>query len=92
MPEEYLQAVKRCVTQALIQTGKLSRCEHHDDVLLHTGDETDLHVAANLATIWIKDEAGIPSVMRADLNEAIREALVGAARGGCPKCHAEQNA
>ena len=28
MPEEYLQAVKRCTELALVQTGKLARCEH----------------------------------------------------------------
>ena len=50
MPNEYLQAVRRCTEQALVQTGKLARCEHHPAVLLHTGDESDLHVAANLAT------------------------------------------
>ena len=77
MAEEYLPAVKRCVVQALIQTGKLARCENHHGVLLHTGDESDLHVAGNLARIWIKDEAGFGFVMREDLTDAIGEALAG---------------
>ena len=88
MPSEYLQAVRRCTEQALIQTGKLARCEHHPEILLYTGDESDLHVAANLATIWVKDEAGVSSVMREDLNEAVRDTMARAARDGCPVCTA----
>ena len=88
MPNEYLQAVRRCTEQALVQTGKLARCEHHPAVLLHTGDESDLHVAANLATNWIKDEAGVAFVMREDLNDAVRDTLARAARDGCPVCGA----
>ena len=86
MPNEYLQAVRRCTEQALVQTEKLSRCEHLPNVLLHSGDESDLHVAANLATIWIKDEAGVSFVMRGDLNDAVRDTLARAARDGCPVC------
>ena len=91
MAEEYVQAVKRCVVQALIQTGKLARCENHHGVLLHTGDESDLHVAGNLARIWIKDEAGVGFVMRGDLTDAIGEALAASARDGCPECRARQD-
>ena len=91
MAEQYLQTVKRCVEQALIQTGKLARCENHHGVLFHTGDETDLHVVRNLATIWINDEAGIEFVMREDLTDAIREALAGAAQDGCPGCRSLQD-
>ena len=64
---------------------------HHPDVLLHTGDESDLHVAANLALIWIKDEAGVSFVMREDVNDAVGDTLARAARIGCPKCDAAQD-
>ena len=90
MAGEYLQTVKRCVEQALVQTGKLARCETHHGVLLHTGDESDLYVAGNLATIWIKDEAGVPYVMREDLTDAIQEAMAAATRDGCPECGARK--
>ena len=86
MPNEYLQAVGRCTEQALVQTGKLARCERHPDILLHTGNESDLHVAANLATIWIKDEAGVLSVMREDLNDGVRDTMERAVRDGCLVC------
>ena len=86
MPNEYLQAVGRCTEQALVQTGKLARCERHPDILLHTGNESDLNDAANLATIWIKDEAGVSSVMREDLNDAVRDTMERAVRDGCPVC------
>ena len=92
MPEEYLQAVKRCTELALVQTGKLARCEHHPAVLLHTGDESNLHVATNLATIWIKNEAGVSFVMREDLNDAVRDTLARAAHDGCPVRHRRSKA
>ncbi len=85
MSNDYLSAVKRCAEQALVQTGKVARCEHHKEVLLHSGDETDLHMARNLATIWVKNETRA-FVMPQDMDDAIRETLDGAARGGCPEC------
>lgn len=84
--EEYLRLVKKCVEQALIQTGKLSRCERHNEVLLHSGDESNLHVTVNLATIWLKNDEGLESVMQADLTDAIQLALGEASREGCPNC------
>ena len=91
MPEEYLQAVRRCTEQALVQTGKLSRCEHHHHILLHTGDESELHVTANLATIWVKDEAGVSFVMPQDISNAIGATLDRAASTGCPICNAARD-
>ena len=77
MSNDYLRAVKRCAEQALVQNGKIARCELHKEVLLHNGDETDLHVVCNNASIWLKDEVG--TFMRADVEDAVRSTLDGAA-------------
>ncbi len=84
MSNDYLRAVKRCAEQALVQMGKIARCELHKEVLLHNGDETDLHVVCNLASVWLKDEVG--TFVRADVEDAIRDALDSAAKDGCPEC------
>ena len=34
----YLRDVRRLVETALVQTGRVTRCEHHIGVLLHMGD------------------------------------------------------
>ncbi len=81
----YLNEVKRLAETALVQTETLTRCEHHKDVLLHNDDGgTEPHVVCNLASIWLKDEVGM--FARADVEDAIRDALDRAAKDGCPKC------
>ena len=82
--EDYLRKVGKLARAALIQAEAVTPCEHHQDVLLHAGDDSAENVAFNLTSIWVKDEVGM--FMREDLQDAIKSVLDRAVKGGCPKC------
>ncbi len=85
MSNGYLRDVRRLVEVALVQTGRVTRCEHHNDVLLHMGDGgAEDHVVYNRVSVWLKDEHSL--VMREDVDDAIKDVLDCAAKDGCPEC------
>ena len=85
MSNGYLRKVQRYVEDALVQNGVVSRCEHHQDVLLHNPEYEDSSVPYHLAVIWLKQHENIVP-MREDVRDAIQGILDGAARDGCPEC------
>ncbi len=85
MSNGYLQKVHRYVEDALVQNGAVSRCEHHQDVLLHNPEYEDSPVPYNLAVVWLKQHENIVP-MREDVRDAIKGILNGAAKDGCPEC------
>ncbi len=84
MSQDYLREVKRLAETALIQTKAVTPCERHKGVLLHNGDSEAERLALNLSSIWLKNEVG--TLMREDLQDAIRSVLDLAAKDGCPEC------
>lgn len=89
MSNDYLRKVQRHAADALVQHGAVSRCEQHNDVLLHNPEYEDSPVPYNLAVIWLKQHEDIVA-MREDLQDAIKEILDGAAKDGCPECAREK--
>ncbi len=74
------EQINKFVLDALLQAKAVTRCEHHDDVLLHDGDDGAENSARLMATDWLKH------VMLQEIREAIVSILDGAAKDGCPEC------
>ena len=83
--------INEFVLSALLQTGAVTRCERHGDVLIHNGDDGAENRARLRAADWLERDGGIGHVMLQEIREATVSILDGAARDGCPKCARLEN-